>query len=433
MVTQTLAGRAALNEKLMSLLSDLTGMALGLYLEEGGQERIEITGESWERFERFCKEVRADPARRERCDRDHFDRARVAQEPCLNVCHAGMINFCVPAAASGSLRAVLIGGELQLTDSEWQARSDANFARFVRECGIDEREAQRLLALRRQGKHVSEADFKREVLPKVQRVFDVFVEYLRTFESYEQDAEAIAHNFSTQLLVVFSHAHQLQRVLQSMPNTRREIKESARDVLNSITVLSDIVTSYLESYEDATIRFKPERIESLIRRSASVYRAEAAERDIDIHIDIEPADTPIMVQCSREHVMVALRNLVHNAVKYSYAGNTARDRSRVVAIGGRRKGIGYEISVENYGVGIDPDEYELIFQRGYQGRQTRREHRSGAGRGLSLTRHYIRMHHGSINVHSECVGDPDDTSRPQPYLTRFVVWLPLEQREEVKA
>jgi signal transduction histidine kinase len=56
-----------------------------------------------------------------------------------------------------------------------------------------------------------------------------------------------------------------------------------------------------------------------------------------------------------------------------------------VSLAGQVRDGGYEITVENYGVGIDPDEYELIFQRGYQGRQTRREYRSGQA-GLALTR-----------------------------------------------
>lgn len=430
MPDEMLNRRAALDETLMNLTSDLVDMALGLYLEERGREKIEVTRESWDRFEPFCQAVRSDPARRARCDQDHYDRARAAQEPCLRACHAGLVNLCMPVVQHSGLRATLIGGEFRMTDGDLKQQADANFAAFVAAFHLDDTEAARLRGLRDRAQQLSVEQFEDRTLPKIKRVAEIFREYLLALEAYDREAEALAHNFGTQLRSVLLYAHQLSRTAHAAPNVRRDLKDNINEVLNAITILNDIVISYLATYEDQTVRFKPERIESLIRRAAATYRAEAHERSIDLSITFEPSDTPVLIECSREHLMVALRNLVHNAIKYSYTGDPSQARRRYVSITGQVRNGGYEIAVENYGVGIDPDEYELIFQRGYQGRQTRREYRSGAGRGLPLTRHYItQIHRGTLSVVSECVGNVGGTNRPQPYLTRFTVWLPLKQME----
>jgi signal transduction histidine kinase len=429
MAEETLNRREVLNEKLMSLASDLVDMALGLYLEENGREKIEITRESWDRFEPFCQIVRSDAVRRERCDRVHYDRARAATAPCLKVCHAGMVNLCVPVIQRDGIRAAFIGGEFQVTDPEFQQQAQQNFDRFVQTFNIDAAQAADLQACRSRARHYSAAELQQAILPKVQRAADVYAEYLAAFEEYTREAEAIAHNFSTQMRSIFNNVYQLLNLLQGTRTVRPEVKESAQEVLHAVTILSDIVNGYLATYEDSTVRFKPERIDQLIRRAANTYQAEAGGRNIDLKFDLV-SDDPVTVDCSREHLMVALRNLIHNAIKYSYTSQASQDRRRYVLIAGRVRGEGYEIAVENYGVGIDPDEYEAIFRRGYQGRQTKREFRSGAGRGLPLARHYVRrIHHGEIRVQSECVGDVNDTSRPQPYRTRFTVWLPLKQPE----
>lgn len=430
MANDPLDRRMALDEKMMNLVSILFDMAIGLYRREGNREEgIKVTGQSWERFEPFCQDVRRDPLRRAACDQDHLDRARTADRPCLRICHAGLANFCLPVVNRPHEQAILIGGELRLTDDDLHRQSRANFEAFARRFELPPDEAEQLWHVRQHARPMTQADFDADLLPKLQRIAEVFAEYLSVTEEHDREAEAIAHNFSTQVRVVQLNVNQLNSVVHDAPNIKRDIKHAVTEVQNSVTVLSDIVMGYLASYEDSTVRFKNARIDSLVRRAAATYQAEAKERNIDIRLSLESAEPPIELECSREHLLVALRNLIHNAIKYSYASDVAAGRHRFVLITGNPRAHGYEITVENYGVGIDPDEYDKIFERGYQGRHTQREYRSGAGRGLPLAYHYIKhIHHGDIEVQSECVSlERPDTHKPQPYVTRFTVWLPLKQ------
>ena len=53
------------------------------------------------------------------------------------------------------------------------------------------------------------------------------------------------------------------------------------------------------------------------------------------------------------------------------------------------------------GIGIPPDELEPIFEEFYQTEDGRRARRGGTGLGLSLTRNFVELHHGRIEVQSK--------------------------------
>jgi signal transduction histidine kinase len=71
------------------------------------------------------------------------------------------------------------------------------------------------------------------------------------------------------------------------------------------------------------------------------------------------------------------------------------------------------------GVGIDPDEYELIFKGGYQGRRTRAAYRPGEGLGLRLAKRVIERHNGQTSVSS--------VDQKSAFLNTFTLFLPYVQ------
>jgi signal transduction histidine kinase len=56
--------------------------------------------------------------------------------------------------------------------------------------------------------------------------------------------------------------------------------------------------------------------------------------------------------------------------------------------------------VIDHGIGIAPDELARIFDEFYQTEDGRRSRRGGTGLGLSLTRNFVELHHGTIEVQS---------------------------------
>lgn len=88
-----------------------------------------------------------------------------------------------------------------------------------------------------------------------------------------------------------------------------------------------------------------------------------------------------------------ISNLLSNAFKYCNDGGE-------VAVGLKSLEDSLELSVSDNGVGIDEDSLKHIFDRFYQGSNSRRNHIDGTGIGLNLCKMIVAMHHGTIEAHN---------------------------------
>jgi signal transduction histidine kinase len=103
-----------------------------------------------------------------------------------------------------------------------------------------------------------------------------------------------------------------------------------------------------------------------------------------------PADLVAWVDADRMEVVVA--HLLENAIKYSDEG--------AIAVDGRPTANGMiELTVSDYGVGIDPNRLSDVFAGPSRG-DPWRPAPSGAGLGLYLSRGLVEAHGGTIEVQS---------------------------------
>jgi signal transduction histidine kinase len=93
-------------------------------------------------------------------------------------------------------------------------------------------------------------------------------------------------------------------------------------------------------------------------------------------------------------VSLALHNLVGNGLKYTPEGG----RVRVKVEAGPRSLV---VDVEDNGIGIKPEEHELIFEKFYRARDARVSRITGTGLGLALAREVARLHGGDVLLRSE--------------------------------
>jgi two-component system phosphate regulon sensor histidine kinase PhoR len=89
----------------------------------------------------------------------------------------------------------------------------------------------------------------------------------------------------------------------------------------------------------------------------------------------------------------AIANLVANAAKFAASGGWIGIRACA-----RPDGGAVVLRVEDRGPGIPRDERERVFEPFYRGPLAERNHAPGSGLGLSLVRHVVRAHGGSVRV-----------------------------------
>lgn len=110
-----------------------------------------------------------------------------------------------------------------------------------------------------------------------------------------------------------------------------------------------------------------------------------------------------------------LDNLLDNAVRYRGGGEPEVDIT-VERIDGQ-----VEIRVRDRGVGIDPEELQLLFEKFYRGKNVEPEgRRQGTGIGLYVVRSIVHAHGGKVGARSDGKG----------FGATIWIRLPLSRREE---
>jgi signal transduction histidine kinase len=137
---------------------------------------------------------------------------------------------------------------------------------------------------------------------------------------------------------------------------------------------------------------------------AHLYRAQAQKQDIELIVQNDAPSSRVVTDAVMFRQM--LTNLISNAMKYTLKGSV-----KVIL---NEDSKGFVLKVQDTGVGIDPKNKELIFDKFFRVRQPKDfPVRQGSGLGLSIVKGLAEAMGGSISVDSK-LGQG----------STFTVWLP---------
>jgi signal transduction histidine kinase len=183
------------------------------------------------------------------------------------------------------------------------------------------------------------------------------------------------------------------------------------ELINDILDLSKIEAGKME------LRADEFDLRETITSVERVMRGFAAEANVQIVSSVDPKIPQVRLDEGR--LKQILFNLLSNAVKFSPHGGLVALNCRFLPRGDSPLGIDtVRIDVTDQGIGIPPDELQRIFVEFYQTEEGRRARGGGTGLGLSLTRNFVELHHGRIEV----------KSKPAEGST-FTLYLPVDYHE----
>lgn len=133
-------------------------------------------------------------------------------------------------------------------------------------------------------------------------------------------------------------------------------------------------------------------INELIRITILKFESRINEKALDIDIDFENENEPVLAD--KDTVQRVVTNLFDNAIKFNY-------QNGYIKIAVKRHNGKIEISIENSGIGIEPDELLHIWERFYKTDKSRSYDKKGMGLGLYLVQGIIAAHDEKIWVESE--------------------------------
>jgi len=145
--------------------------------------------------------------------------------------------------------------------------------------------------------------------------------------------------------------------------------------------------------QTGTIQFKPilTNVRHLVSESVNLLIPVADKKGIDIDVQV---DEELVFSFDPHMVGTVIRNLVQNAIKFSYPGSTIQIRAEETE---------HEllVTVTDSGIGIPDEAVNTLFTVGNTHSSKGTANEAGTGLGLPICREFVNIHKGRIWAESE--------------------------------
>jgi two-component system CheB/CheR fusion protein len=204
-----------------------------------------------------------------------------------------------------------------------------------------------------------------------------------------------------EFLIILSH--ELRNPVQAISTNAWLIKSRAADdrIARPAEAIERQVALLSKVLDDLLDMVRVTRKAELTLETASVQKivtaaVVATQGSVDSHrreLTVEMTGDALSVKADPRRLEQAIRNLLHNAVKYS-------SQQGLILVTVKREGSNAVISVEDEGMGIAPDDLPNVFQLFAGGRAAKKNIEGGLGIGLHIARELVRAHGGTIEAKS---------------------------------
>lgn len=229
----------------------------------------------------------------------------------------------------------------------------------------------------------------------------------------------LSHEFRTPISLIMGPVDQLLSEQRDKPSAERlqMVRRNARRLLNLVNQLLDF--RKMEEHE-LRLQLSEGDLVSFIKDVSHSF-TDLSERK-HIQFTFESGIDRLYVLFDRDKMERILFNLLSNAFKFTLGGGTITLLLREVEGSDDPARKWVSIQVKDTGIGIPEDKKEKIFERFFQHASAAAVLNQGSGIGLSITKEFVRMHGGAIDVESE-----------QGQGSIFTIRLPLTVVEEEPA
>jgi signal transduction histidine kinase len=203
----------------------------------------------------------------------------------------------------------------------------------------------------------------------------------------------VSHELKTPLALIRMFGETLDSGIVTNEKDRQKFYSIIRKESERLTHLINNVLDF--SRMDAGVReynFQETDLVEIIRSTLESYEFQIS--DYGFEIENKVPDEPLILKIDRDAISQVLLNLLNNAVKYS-------DEKKHILVKVCKNATSALISVTDNGIGIPKEELKKIFDKFFRVSKSRSRETRGSGLGLTLAKHIVEAHGGTIEVESE--------------------------------
>ncbi len=201
----------------------------------------------------------------------------------------------------------------------------------------------------------------------------------------------MSHELRTPLNSILGFAQLMERDSTLNKTHHRELGTINRSGHHLLALINDVLEIARIESGHATSENKAFDLQDMLRAVEEVIRIRAEAKGLTFTVK-HYGDLPYSVVGDVQHLKQVLINLLGNAVKYTAHGHVTLSLTTYDNL------IRFEVA--DTGQGIAPEDQDRIFQAFFQ-TDTGAAFKEGAGLGLTVSREYVRLMGGEINLQSQ--------------------------------
>ena len=197
---------------------------------------------------------------------------------------------------------------------------------------------------------------------------------------------SIAHEVNQPLAGIVINGEASLRWLGHQTPDMDEVRHAVERIISDARRASDVIRRIRDLAKKATPEMAPIDVNDIIDDGLLLVQRQVLNQRVDLQLDLESGLPPVLGD--RVQLQQVVINLVINGIE-AMVHVTDRPR-RMLLRSHRDEGRQVLVSVQDSGVGIDPENANRLFNAFYT---TKRE---GMGMGLSISRSIVEAHGGRI-------------------------------------
>lgn len=228
-------------------------------------------------------------------------------------------------------------------------------------------------------------------LGQLAQSFNIMADKLeRVEEMRRQLIGDVAHELRTPLTAIKGTMEALEDgVLPASADTYRDVQREAERLSRLVDDLQELSRVEAKAYKLSLVPVPfGTPLQTVEKRFMPLFAAKNVRFEL-----VLPDELPT-VSVDEGRLIQIFTNLLNNALYYT------PEKGKVV-LRVERKVDQLLVSIEDTGIGIPPDELKHVFTRFYRIDKSRSRHAGGSGIGLTITKHLVEAHGGTIWVESE--------------------------------
>ncbi len=221
----------------------------------------------------------------------------------------------------------------------------------------------------------------------------------------------LSHELRTPLSAILGWSQVLRRQFKEQPQLQQGLETIERNARVQTQLIEDLLDMSRITSGKLRLDIQPLEPITFIEAAIETVRPAAESKGIRIETRVDSAAGAISGDPARLQQVVW--NLLSNAIKF-----TPNEGKVQVTL--ERVGSHVQITVADSGIGIQPEFLSHVFERFRQADASTTRNFGGLGLGLSIVKHLVELHGGSVHVKSPGTGQG----------TTFTLRLPLNAVRE---